>query len=693
MNYFLYKIAKEIRTGLIFTGLMLTAPLIAFGVAANTDKLAEKTQAPTNSNYTANFFAQYQPQSALDMIEKLPGFTFDGGDNARGFGGNAGNVLIDGARPTSKSGGLAGALKRIPAAQIMRIEILRGGVGAGEASGQSIVANVVKFDDVTSGTWAVKFRRSPDGTTKPNIEAAVSTKVGLWNVAFDIDLGQGPNSRTAKITEFDQYDQEVMQENEQQAQLGQFAFSNTQFDREFDNAKLTLNGRIGTDTWSSQLIRDIVDTSIAQTSVNTWWQLDERSTYKIAELGVDWVESFDDWKWHSLGLFQQEDSAYRNMTQDTESNVLTNVSNFSQNKLQQEFILRNTYGYTGVNQFKPEFGVEFANNTLEAELDFIADGIEQALANANVTVEELRGELFASFVYVFTQEVTFEGGITAEFSQIEVSGGNAKKQQFEFLKPRLAVNYKLSNELSLSLEAQHSVGQLNFNDFAASSSAEDERDISGNSDLVPEQVSQVSATMDWRFSEKGSVKVELYHHWHDDILEAIFLESGGAGIGNAGDSRMWGFDTHINLPIDSIIDNGLVEINYNYRDTEFFDSIINRNRKTSYYLPHNLYVQFRQDLTELKMAWGLEYYNHFTEKAYYVDEIATFEGNDRFRLFVETSYIDGLKIQLEVDNANTGEFTRTRTFYDDNRGGAYAGKQLSQRVRHPSYKLSVWGTF
>ena len=70
------------------------------------------------------------------MVERLPGFTFDEGSSDRGFGANAGNVLIDGARPTAKSGGLSAALKRIPADQVEKIEIIRGGVGGGEAAGQ-----------------------------------------------------------------------------------------------------------------------------------------------------------------------------------------------------------------------------------------------------------------------------------------------------------------------------------------------------------------------------------------------------------------------------------------------------------------------------------------------------------------------------------------------------------------------------
>src|SRR4051794_26927061 len=68
--------------------------------------------------YPAAFFAEAQPNTAFDMIDRLPGFTFDSGDEVRGFGGAAGNVLIDGERPTSKSDNLENILRRVPAAQV-----------------------------------------------------------------------------------------------------------------------------------------------------------------------------------------------------------------------------------------------------------------------------------------------------------------------------------------------------------------------------------------------------------------------------------------------------------------------------------------------------------------------------------------------------------------------------------------------
>src|SRR5947209_11490680 len=67
--------------------------------------------------YDAAFFAQYAPRTALDIVQRIPGFTLDLGANnnnngngpldIRGFAGVAGNVVINGRRPSTKSEPLA----------------------------------------------------------------------------------------------------------------------------------------------------------------------------------------------------------------------------------------------------------------------------------------------------------------------------------------------------------------------------------------------------------------------------------------------------------------------------------------------------------------------------------------------------------------------------------------------------------
>src|SRR5689334_22530316 len=78
-------------------------------------------------SYPASFFASQQPTTARDMLNRTPGFQLDTGNSVRGYEGAAGNVLIDGQRPSSKNDTLDQILARLPASQVERIDIIRGG--------------------------------------------------------------------------------------------------------------------------------------------------------------------------------------------------------------------------------------------------------------------------------------------------------------------------------------------------------------------------------------------------------------------------------------------------------------------------------------------------------------------------------------------------------------------------------------
>src|SRR5947209_14550435 len=94
-------------------------------------------------SYPADYFAPLRPDTAYDMVVRLPGFTLDDGSAVRGFGGAAGNVLIDGQRPTSKTDDLVSILKRLQAAQVARIDLIRGATPGIDMQGKTLVANVV----------------------------------------------------------------------------------------------------------------------------------------------------------------------------------------------------------------------------------------------------------------------------------------------------------------------------------------------------------------------------------------------------------------------------------------------------------------------------------------------------------------------------------------------------------------------
>jgi len=659
---------------------------------------AESKGAETNSEqkvFQSSFFEQYRPQNALEMIQRLPGFNFDRGENNRGFSGNAGNVLIDKARPTSKSGGLVGALIRIPAAQVDYIEVLRGGISAADSSGQSVIANVVRKKDGSSGTWAAKLRRSPEGHYLPNLEAAFNTTIDDWKAAFDTDIGGSPGYRTAIIENrgsdgtLNTAADEILSHN------NKWFFLNGEGSTTTEKGQLTLNARLGTTAGEFDTGREIFSSRLPDVTIaEQRLDIDETLDTQVGEFGIDWTNSDNDWKLHLLGLAVLNHQQYANQVSfedRTDQNI--NSGSFSQDADKTEIIGRATYGFVGKQDFKPEYGIEVANNKLVSEASFFENGVALELSGANVEVEEIRSELFAIFTYKVSDKISLEGGVTGEFSRIEVSGEDANEQTFQFLKPRVTLNYNLNEFHQLSINGERKVGQLNFRDFAASNDAADDNVFAGNPDLAPDLSDELSITYDWSFSERGSLKLKAFHHWKKDILEQIILPSGGQGLGNAGDAKFWGIKTDLNLPLDWILENGLIEISHSYRDSEFKDPITNDYRTINNYTPNWLSFKLRQDLVESKMAWGVEYWGDFTDTNHTVNERVTFQGNDRFRAFVETSKYLGVKIQFEVTHLNTGEYTRSRFIYSGDRSDVFLGSQVAYRKRAPEFRLSVSGTF
>jgi outer membrane receptor for ferrienterochelin and colicin len=121
------------------------------------------------------------------MVERTPGFVLNEGADIRGFGAGAGNVLIDGARPVSKTGGIRQALERIPASAVEYIELQSGTSAGGEAQGHVIIANVRRRGGVTSGTWLVEVEQASDGKVYPRSEFVMSRADGETRQALRLN--------------------------------------------------------------------------------------------------------------------------------------------------------------------------------------------------------------------------------------------------------------------------------------------------------------------------------------------------------------------------------------------------------------------------------------------------------------------------------------------------------------------------
>src|SRR4051812_16263432 len=178
--------------------------VLAQAVAAVVAPAQSGPDAAGVTSYPQAFFAAQNPNSALEMVGRLPGFSLDTGSSVRGYEGAAGNVLIDGQRPSSKSDNLDTILSRIPAGKVERIDVIRGGAPGIDMQGKTVIANVVlKKGGAVRGLLAVSDYNIGDGRVFGGLRAEASgTLPGdrTWEVALrggggpDDGIGPGVSS-------------------------------------------------------------------------------------------------------------------------------------------------------------------------------------------------------------------------------------------------------------------------------------------------------------------------------------------------------------------------------------------------------------------------------------------------------------------------------------------------------------------
>ncbi len=651
-------------------------------------------------SYERAFFDRFNPQTAQDLIDRLPGFTLDiGADDLRGFGGAAGNVLIDGERPSSKAGGIEDALRRTPADQVERIQVIRGSAGLSEAAGQSVVANIIRRRDRTAGSYELEFERPVDGIVYPSGEVTVARRLGEWTTSTKLNAFWERFPLEGPRLQLDADGALSSSQYEDRPSVLTQAYLSSEGKRALAGGMLTLTGRAGRSAFLPDTERLGYDGRLPDEIPDDRLFIDLDSILLEGELGIDWSRTLGSgWSVKLLSL-----SALRNLDEEqdvtTERPVGDIVSGSSFVLLEDGFetIFRAAFTRPNAGTLTPEFGGEVTYNRLESALalkTFVGEEVTEIdLPAANVTVEELRGEVFANLIWHVADRLSLESGLAIEASEISVSGDATNTQTFNFVKPFATVIYDWRPGVQLRLAARRTVGQLNFSQFAASASAEDDRLLGGNPDLGPDQTTRGTFTIDLRSDARGALNVEFFHEWRDDVIEQVELPSGAFGADNAGDGRVWGVTANASLPLTRIMKGGLLEIEADVRDSTFPDPLTGRDRALSDVESPTLLAEFRQDLTEQRYSWGFSFRAAQDNAVFFADEESFTTVGSTYRVFVETTRYLGLRLNLALRNIGGREFLRERRFFAPSRAGEFTGTELIDRERGIFATLTATGQF
>jgi hypothetical protein len=160
--------------------------------------VAPRTTSRTTT-YDAAYFTQFAPRSAYDVVQHVPGFTLDLGSSqaatgvdVRGFAGTAGNVVINGARPSSKAETLDVTLQRIPAQDVVRVEVGPGDLFGSDYAGKSQVLNIILSQKAgIDGNVTASGARRFTGYVNRNLSAGLRPSISRQGPATTNSLKRG----------------------------------------------------------------------------------------------------------------------------------------------------------------------------------------------------------------------------------------------------------------------------------------------------------------------------------------------------------------------------------------------------------------------------------------------------------------------------------------------------------------------
>jgi hypothetical protein len=650
-------------------------------VAQEQAKIAEESVV----TYPADFFARYQPNTALEMVSQVPGFQLDDGADERGFGGSVGNVLINDRYPSAKQNKPSQILERIPAAQVERIELIRGQVREIDLLGRPAVVNVILAADTPAAIrWELALRKNLSLTPLAPIGSiSISDQWRGMNYNFGVDGRRASfaDPGTRELFDGDGTLTEIRYEDHE----GTGFNANSQFTATGDVGAtlLRLNAAFGAEIRNEELItlNDPVPAGSAPTSDRL---VRKRDNIKF-EIGADAERNLgEDLIGKAILLYFQLDqgpsTTQRRFDTEGEQTLYRQAETDAKST---ESIARLEFSWTKFQNHVLQLNVEGAKNVLDSSLVQIVDtgtGPEIVpVPGANTRVEEVRGDILINDTWSFG-DFKFEYGLGAETSTISQTGDAEQKRSFSFIKPRTALTYSASSARQTRLRLAREVSQLDFNDFVSATVFEDDDVALGNPNLQPESTWIAELSEEWRFGELGVVKVTAFHDWISDVEDLLPLTPEFEVPGNIGDGRRWGVEVESTVPLQFI---GLVgaklDAKLRWQDSTVTDPVTGQSRVLTAdggssqdikFYNENRYtviLDFRQDLEEARVAWGWHYATRAERPLFKVNELEVYDEGTQLNAFIETTRWWGLKIRFTANNILDVVDTRNRTIYTGER--------------------------
>lgn len=552
--------------------------------------------------YEAEFFERFAPQTARDMVFRVPGFSVRDTGGGRGLGQGGANVLINGERVTAKDTSALDILNQTPASNVVRIEISdAAGLGVTGLTGQ--VANVVTEQDSFSGNWEYRpqFR---DGLA-PRVTAgslSFSGKVGDTEYSVGLENNSFRNGHRGPESLLDASGALDFVRDEDAQYYG-------------DNPSLTISlsggdkKNLAYNITTSGALFEFDRSEVSQRSENQRWiSLGSEDEWN-AEISADFTRTVGPGDAKIIAYHRFEHSPFVNRLHFFEDDAPLFVESFNQTADESETIGRFEYALPRPEGRSIELAAEYAFNQLDTESSFESDesGTFEFTELDPVKVTEHRVQSSATYNRKLFEDLSVQLSLGAEYSELQSEVAGIEGEVRSFFRPRgfLTVAYPLSEKLDLRARVERSVGQLNFFAFVSSQDLQDGLDSSGNVSLVPQQSWDGELELERRFGDEDKIIFRATGSLIEDRVDNIVID-GNEAVGNIDEAHQLRLEAEGTFSTERFgIKGGRIDFHGERRFSELEDPVTGVDRTFSGDIRWRTRWTFRHDIPNTDFAYSL----------------------------------------------------------------------------------------
>lgn len=633
------------------------------------------------------------------MLNRVPGFAIQRGDQGRGFGQASTNVLVNGQRLSSKSQNVFDQLRRVTASNVERIDIVDGStLELPGLSGQ--VANVITRGEEISGSFEYLTVHRPKyaepGWFGGEVAVSGSSAQFEWSAAYNHGVGRGAGAGPAVIS--DQFNN-----------VTELRDIYSHFEGDFPS----LSGSI---KWNGpgsvvanlnvDYARDFTDFSNDEqrnlvSGVDRFRDFDNRGRGTDYEISADVEFALGPGQLKLIGLDSFEENDFQ-----ADSKLIfddgrpSTGDRFARQSESGERIARTEYRWDmlGGNW---EVDLEAAYNKLDqtSQLFNLEDNGELTripLPNSAGEVTEDRYEIIVTHGRTLPRGITMQLGIGGEKSELSQTGPNGLTRDFWRPKGSLALAWTPREGLDLSLNIARKVDQLSFGQFLANVDLQLQNANSGNAQLKPTQSWETTLQIKQALNAWGSTTLELFNRRFDDYIDIIPLAGGGESQGNIDSAERYGLDWTSTINLDPAGWEGArLDVEFTYERSSIEDPLTGEDRFFSRHFDREWDISLRHDVAGTDWAWGIGAQYSHVQPSYRLSQVSlSYEGPTYSYGFIEHKNVFGLTASLNVFNLTDGRSIFERTVYDGPRNtSAILFIEEQDLSVQPIFRFELTGNF